>query len=179
MTGAGCPKSSARHRAISSNKPLPQSNLAHCPFLWPASNRFTAHEFCETNLTLPRPLFFTLVSSSLSFHSWIISFIPVINFQVFLFFVFSLLSVFQEHQRKLTFCPVWRLLSPFSIHSFSSPSTYYRLLYCVPSTITCIRWMRVGSCAHRPSIPVEGVRKWTNKWTNTYVPGGNKSYGMK
>ena len=117
----------------------------------------------KTNLTLPRPLFFTLVSSSLSFHSWIISFIPVINFQVFLFFVFSLLSVFQEHQRKLKFCPVWRLLSPFSIHSFSSPSTYYRLLYCVPSTITCIRWMRVGSCAHKPSIPVEGVRKWTNK----------------
>ena len=139
MTGAGCPKSSARHRAISSNEPLPQSNLAHCPFLWPASDRLTAHAFCETNLTLPRPLFFTLVSSSLSFHSWIISFIPVINFQVFLFFVFSLLSVFQEHQRKLKFCPVWRLLSPFSVHSFSSPSTYYRLLYCVPSTITCIR----------------------------------------
>ena len=140
MTGVGCPKSSARHKAISSNEPLPQFNLAHCLSYGLHLIDSLFMRFHETNLTVPRPFFFSLVSSSLSSHSWIISFIPVINFQVFFFFFFffSLLSVFQEHQRKLTFCPTWRLLSPLSIHSFSSPSTYYRLLCCVSSTVTCI-----------------------------------------
>ena len=141
MTGVGCPKSSARHEAISSNEPLPQFSLAHCLSYGLHLTDSLLMLFHETNLTLPRPFFFSLVSSSLSSHSWIISFIPVINFQ-FLFFLLLLTIVsLPGASEKIDILPSLEtsisIVHPF-IHSFSSPSTYYRLLCCVSSTITCI-----------------------------------------
>ena len=93
MTGVGCPKSSARHKAISSNEPLPQFNLAHCLSYGLHLIDSLLMRFHETNLTLPRPFFFSLVSSSLSSYSWIIAFIPVINFQVFFFLLLTVVSL--------------------------------------------------------------------------------------